>query len=161
MIVLLPSHEFAGAKITFQELQAFNTSFVLVTEVVSGIKGWAAAAIENFRKCLIQLFTGALSENFNATSERPGITAESQTGEMSAIAARIPLGTSSMKSDDSPTECGSFAQLPDNKILNCPCSEVLFLGYFCVARTEDAEIWGRRRSQTDLEMRRQRRTTYS
>uniref|UniRef100_A0A8C6UVL5 Vertebrate ancient long opsin a n=1 Tax=Neogobius melanostomus TaxID=47308 RepID=A0A8C6UVL5_9GOBI len=67
---------------------------------------------KQFRKCLITLFTGAMLDNLNQTSERPGITAESQTGEMSAIAARIPVGHSSQKSDDSPTECGSFAQLP-------------------------------------------------
>lgn len=78
-----------------------------------------------FRKCLIQLFTGMGSipdSNMNQTSERhPGITAESQTGEMSAIAARIPVGgNGSPRSDDSPTDCGSFAQLPipENKV--CP-----------------------------------------
>ncbi len=77
-----------------------------------------------FRKCLIQLFTGMGTipeSNLNQTSERPGITAESQTGEMSAIAARIPVGgTVSPRSDDSPTDCGSFAQLPipENKV--CP-----------------------------------------
>lgn len=75
---------------------------------------------KQFRKCLITLFTGAMLDNCNQTSERPGVTAESHTGEMSAIAARIPVGTSSQKSDDSPTECGSFAQLPipENKV--CP-----------------------------------------
>ncbi|KAF3708571.1 Opsin-VA Vertebrate ancient opsin [Channa argus] len=49
------------------------------------------------RKCLIQLFTGMGTipdSHLNQTSERPGITAESQTGEMSAIAARIPMGGS-------------------------------------------------------------------
>lgn len=77
-----------------------------------------------FRKCLVQLFTGMGTipdSNMNQTSERPGITAESQTGEMSAIAARIPVGgTVSPRSDDSPTDCGSFAQLPipENKV--CP-----------------------------------------
>ncbi|KAA8584048.1 hypothetical protein FQN60_015256, partial [Etheostoma spectabile] len=46
----------------------------------------------HFRKCLIQLFTGKGTipdSNLNQTSERPGITVECQTGEMSAIAARI------------------------------------------------------------------------
>lgn len=77
-----------------------------------------------FRKCLIQHFTGmgTIPEiNMNQTTERPGITAESQTGEMSAIAARIPVGgTTSPRSDDSPTDCGSLAQLPipENKV--CP-----------------------------------------
>ncbi|XP_045927343.1 opsin-VA-like [Micropterus dolomieu] len=79
---------------------------------------------KQFRKCLIQLFTGRGTipdSNMNQTSERPGITAESQTGEMSAIAARIPEGGNvSPRSDDSPTNCGSFAQLPipENKV--CP-----------------------------------------
>ncbi|XP_071380718.1 vertebrate ancient long opsin a [Centroberyx affinis] len=79
---------------------------------------------KQFRKCLIQLFTGmgAIPEsNLNQTSDRPGMTAESQTGEMSAIAARIPVGgTASPKSEDSPSDCGSFAQLPipENKV--CP-----------------------------------------
>ncbi|KAG7245300.1 hypothetical protein INR49_010957 [Caranx melampygus] len=79
---------------------------------------------KQFRKCLIQLFTGRGTipdSNLNQTSERPGITVESQTGEMSAIAARIPVGgTASPRSDDSPTDCGSFAQLPipENKNFN-------------------------------------------
>ncbi|XP_049592824.1 vertebrate ancient long opsin a [Syngnathus scovelli] len=77
-----------------------------------------------FRKCIIQLFTGIVGmpeSNMNQTSERPGITADSQTGEMSAIAARIPIGgTTSPRSEDSPTDCASFAQLaiPENKV--CP-----------------------------------------
>uniref|UniRef100_A0A665UGA1 Vertebrate ancient opsin-like n=1 Tax=Echeneis naucrates TaxID=173247 RepID=A0A665UGA1_ECHNA len=79
---------------------------------------------KQFRKCLIQLFTGMGTipdSHRNQTSERPGITVESQTGEMSAIAARISVGgTVSPRSDDSPTDCGSFAQLPipENKV--CP-----------------------------------------
>ncbi|XP_013856701.1 opsin-VA [Austrofundulus limnaeus] len=77
---------------------------------------------KQFRKCLIQHFTGAGTVqdcNLNQTSERPGITAECLTGEMSAIAARIPVGAAS-RSEDSQTECGSFAQLPipENKV--CP-----------------------------------------
>ncbi|CAI5653386.1 vertebrate ancient long opsin a [Oreochromis niloticus] len=82
---------------------------------------------KQFRKCLIQHFTGVgmiPDSNLNQTSDRPGITAESHTGEMSAIAAHIPVGsTTSPRSDfrsDSPTDCGSFAQLPipENKV--CP-----------------------------------------
>ncbi|XP_028983572.1 vertebrate ancient long opsin a [Betta splendens] len=79
---------------------------------------------KQFRKCLIQLFTGKGTipdSNLNQTSERPGITAESHTGEMSAIAARIPMGDgASPGSGNSPTDCGSFAQLPipENKV--CP-----------------------------------------
>lgn len=73
-----------------------------------------------FRKCVIQHFTGAgtvQDSQLNQTSERPGITAECLTGEMSAIAARIPVAS---RSDDSQTDCGSFAQLPipENKV--CP-----------------------------------------
>lgn len=77
-----------------------------------------------FRKCLVHLFTGMGTipeSHMNQTSERPRFTAESQTGEMSVIAARIPAGgTMTPKSEDSPTECGSFAQLPiaENKV--CP-----------------------------------------
>ncbi|XP_077350771.1 vertebrate ancient long opsin a [Festucalex cinctus] len=77
-----------------------------------------------FRKCITQLFTGIVAmpeSNMNQTSERPGTTGDSQTGEMAAIAARIPIGgTASPRSDDSPTDCGSFAQLPipENKV--CP-----------------------------------------
>ncbi|XP_061545671.1 vertebrate ancient long opsin a [Phycodurus eques] len=77
-----------------------------------------------FRKCIIQLFTGIVAmpeSNMNQTSERPGTTADSQTGEMAAIAARIPIGgTGSPRSEDSQTDCGSFAQrpIPENKV--CP-----------------------------------------
>eukprot|EP00066_Takifugu_rubripes_P002040 XP_003963671.1 PREDICTED: vertebrate ancient opsin-like [Takifugu rubripes] len=79
---------------------------------------------KQFRKCLIQHFIGMgvmAESNMNPTSERPGITAESQTGEMSAIAARVPVGaTAALHSDGSPTDCGSLAQLPipENKV--CP-----------------------------------------
>ncbi|TDH00869.1 hypothetical protein EPR50_G00174220 [Perca flavescens] len=79
---------------------------------------------KQFRKCLIQLFGGKVTipdSNLNQTSERPGITAESQIGEMSAIAARIhESGSMSPKSGGSPTECGSFVHLPipENKV--CP-----------------------------------------
>lgn len=77
-----------------------------------------------FRKCLIQHFTGAgtiRDSNLNQTSERPGITAECLTGEMSTIAARIPEGVAaSSRSEDSQTDCGSVAQIPipENKV--CP-----------------------------------------
>lgn len=80
--------------------------------------------INQFRKCLLQHFTGVGTipeSNMNQTSDRPGMTAESQTGEMSAIAAHIPVrGAESQKSDDSATNCDSSAQLPipENKV--CP-----------------------------------------
>ncbi|CAL8368629.1 vertebrate ancient long opsin a [Gadus morhua] len=79
---------------------------------------------KQFRKCLIQLFTGKGTipeNNINQTSERPGFTAESQTGEMSAIAAQIPVGGRAGSSgEDPPSPCSSFAQLPipENKV--CP-----------------------------------------
>ncbi|KAM6922309.1 vertebrate ancient long opsin a [Lycodopsis pacificus] len=79
---------------------------------------------KQFRKCLIQLFGGTAiipDGNLNQTSERPAITAESQMGEMSVIATRIPMsGTMSPRSDDSSTDGGSFSQLPvpENKV--CP-----------------------------------------
>ncbi|TNN34934.1 Opsin-VA [Liparis tanakae] len=77
------------------------------------------------RKCLIQLFGGLGTipdSHLNATSERPGITQESQTGEMSVIGTRGNKGDGAMppRFDDSPTDCGSLAQLPipENKV--CP-----------------------------------------
>ncbi|XP_068597423.1 opsin-VA-like [Brachionichthys hirsutus] len=79
---------------------------------------------KQFRKCLIKLFTGAGTipdSNMNRTSERQGITAEGQTGEMAAIASRIPVsGVATSKSDDSPSRCGPLSQLPlpENKV--CP-----------------------------------------
>lgn len=80
--------------------------------------------MNQFRKCLLQHFTGVGTipdSNMNQTSDRPGMTAESQTGEMSAIAAHIPVtGTASQKSDDSANNCDPSAQLPipENKV--CP-----------------------------------------
>ncbi|KAG7258619.1 hypothetical protein CRUP_006419, partial [Coryphaenoides rupestris] len=79
-----------------------------------------------FRKCLIQLFTGKATipeSHINQTSERPGITAESQTGEMSAIAAHIRVGAgcpATPLGEDPPSDCSTFAQLPipENKV--CP-----------------------------------------
>ena len=77
-----------------------------------------------FRKCLIKLFTGkgTIPEgNLGATSERPGITAESQTGEMSAIAARIPMdGTGANMSDEQPSECSPLASFPSQKTKCAP-----------------------------------------
>ncbi|XP_034040297.1 vertebrate ancient long opsin a [Thalassophryne amazonica] len=79
---------------------------------------------KQFRKCLIHLFTGMgviPESDINQTSDRPRITAECQTGEMSAIAAQISVGgATSSKSEDSPVDFGSLAQLPipENKV--CP-----------------------------------------
>ncbi|XP_012989734.1 LOW QUALITY PROTEIN: vertebrate ancient long opsin a [Esox lucius] len=78
---------------------------------------------KQFRKCLIQLFTGKpMPENTNATSERQGMTEQSgMGGEMSAIAARIPFcGNDQSNDETSPIECSTFAQMPipENKV--CP-----------------------------------------
>ncbi|CAL8255420.1 unnamed protein product [Lota lota] len=79
---------------------------------------------KQFRECLIQLFTGKGTipeNNINQTSERPGFTGESQTGEMSAIATQIPAGgRATFSGEDLPSPCSSFAQLPipENKV--CP-----------------------------------------
>ncbi|XP_028844783.1 vertebrate ancient long opsin a [Denticeps clupeoides] len=79
---------------------------------------------KQFKKCLIQLFScndGIVEGNLNQTTERPGMTAESNTGEMSAIAARIPISGGILPTaDDQSSQCSTFAQLPvaENKI--CP-----------------------------------------
>lgn len=57
-----------------------------------------------------------IESNMNPTSERPGITADSHTGEMSAIAARVPVdAAASPQSDDSKT---AQLPIPENKV--CP-----------------------------------------
>ncbi|MBN3304388.1 vertebrate ancient long opsin a [Amia ocellicauda] len=79
---------------------------------------------KQFRKCLIQLFrcnTSATDLNLNQTTERGPMTAESNEGEMSAIAARITLSSNNVeKTEDEQSQGSSFAQLPipENKV--CP-----------------------------------------
>ncbi|KAI4874896.1 hypothetical protein NFI96_034467 [Prochilodus magdalenae] len=78
---------------------------------------------KQFRKCLILLFncSDTTAVEVNQTTERAGMTGESNTGEMSAIAARIPIARSApQKSDEQQSDCGSYAQLPipENKV--CP-----------------------------------------
>ncbi|KAI1894578.1 hypothetical protein AGOR_G00117220 [Albula goreensis] len=79
---------------------------------------------KQFRKCLIQLFSCSstpLDSNLNQTSDRVGVTGESNTGEMSAIAARIPIAGGAVQTQEDETSEGStFAQLPipENKV--CP-----------------------------------------
>ncbi|XP_051503901.1 opsin-VA-like [Myxocyprinus asiaticus] len=80
---------------------------------------------KQFRKCLIQLLscsdTITIEGNMNQTTERAGMTGESNTGEMSAIAARILVaGTVPPISDNQSSDCSSFAQrpIPENKV--CP-----------------------------------------
>uniref|UniRef100_H2L4J0 Vertebrate ancient long opsin a n=1 Tax=Oryzias latipes TaxID=8090 RepID=H2L4J0_ORYLA len=106
---------------------------MVVVMIVAFMVGWTPYAVFSIlvtahptikldpRRYLYKIDPTAAFSNLNQTSERPGITAESHTGEMSAIAARIPMGgTTSPRSDDSQTDCGSFAQLPipENKV--CP-----------------------------------------
>ncbi|RXN04560.1 vertebrate ancient opsin-like protein [Labeo rohita] len=80
---------------------------------------------KQFRKCVVQLLSCSdvtvIEGNINQTTERAGMTNESNTGEMSAIAARIPAaGTVPPKTVEHPNERSSFAQIPipENKV--CP-----------------------------------------
>ncbi|XP_051773923.1 vertebrate ancient long opsin a [Ctenopharyngodon idella] len=80
---------------------------------------------KQFRKCLVQLLSCSdvtiVEGNINQTTERAGMTNESNTGEMSAIAARIPsAGTVPPKTEEHPNERSSFAKIPipENKV--CP-----------------------------------------
>ncbi|XP_036387459.1 vertebrate ancient long opsin b [Megalops cyprinoides] len=79
---------------------------------------------KQFRKCLIQMFKGngtALESTLKQTSDRGAATAESHVGEMSTIAARIPL--SSYAAERTEEESSDFCSpssppVPENKI--CP-----------------------------------------
>ncbi|XP_016112697.1 vertebrate ancient opsin-like [Sinocyclocheilus grahami] len=80
---------------------------------------------KQFRKCLVQLLSCSdvtvIEGNINQTTERAGMTNESNTGEMSAIAARIPAaGSIPPKTEEHPNERSSFTQIPipENKV--CP-----------------------------------------
>ncbi|XP_072534368.1 vertebrate ancient long opsin a [Salminus brasiliensis] len=78
---------------------------------------------KQFRKCLMLLLSCSDSTmvEVNQTTDRAGMTGESNTGEMSAIAARIPIARSTLqKSDEQQSDCSSYAQLPipENKV--CP-----------------------------------------
>ncbi|KTF92891.1 hypothetical protein cypCar_00043184, partial [Cyprinus carpio] len=72
-----------------------------------------------FRKCVVQLLSCSdvtvIEGNINQTTERAGMTNESNTGEMSAIA-----GTVRSKTDERPNERNSCPQIPipENKV--CP-----------------------------------------
>ncbi|KAI2658396.1 Opsin-VA [Labeo rohita] len=82
---------------------------------------------KQFRKCLIQMFKGNVgnldSTNLNQTSDK-GATAESHIGEMSTIAARVPMSMCNMeKSEDEEEESeqsgnGGPKQLQDSRV--CP-----------------------------------------
>ncbi|KAL4641243.1 opsin-VA-like [Arapaima gigas] len=77
---------------------------------------------KQFRKCLIQLFSCSghtLDSNPNQTTDRGAVTGDSNMGEMSAIAARIPASEEVQPGGRS-TDCGSFSQhpIPENKV--CP-----------------------------------------
>ncbi len=78
-----------------------------------------------FRKCVVQLFrcsdVTVIEGNINQTTERAGMTNESNTGEMSTIAARIPAaGTVPPKTEEHPSERRSLGKIPipENKV--CP-----------------------------------------
>ncbi|TRY91071.1 hypothetical protein DNTS_028524, partial [Danionella cerebrum] len=69
-----------------------------------------AEALEQFRKCLIQMFKGSSasleSTNLNQTSDKGPITAtaESHLGEMSTIAARVPLSVCNLEKSEEEEE---------------------------------------------------------
>ncbi|XP_016110296.1 opsin-VA-like [Sinocyclocheilus grahami] len=72
---------------------------------------------KQFRKCVVQLLSCSdvtvIERNINQTTERAGMTNESNTGEMSAIAGTVPP-----KTEEHPNERSSCAQIPipENKI---------------------------------------------
>ncbi|XP_018593548.2 vertebrate ancient long opsin a [Scleropages formosus] len=77
---------------------------------------------KQFRKCLIQLFScssHSLDSNPNQTTDRGAVTGNSNTGEMSAIAARI-AATEALRAGNGSGDRGAFSQLPipENKV--CP-----------------------------------------
>ncbi|TRZ04349.1 hypothetical protein DNTS_031472 [Danionella cerebrum] len=87
---------------------------------------------KQFRKCLIQMFKGSSasleSTNLNQTSDKGPITAtaESHLGEMSTIAARVPLSVCNLeKSEEEEEESeqsgnGGPNQLPSTDSRVCP-----------------------------------------
>ncbi|XP_026119129.1 opsin-VA-like [Carassius auratus] len=74
---------------------------------------------KQFRKCVVQLLScrdvTVIEGNINQTTERAGMTNESNTGEMSAIAGAVPS-----KTEEHPNERNSCVQIPipENKV--CP-----------------------------------------
>lgn len=88
--------------------------------------------LSQFRKCLIQMFKGNVtsldSTNLNQTSDKGAITAtaESHLGEMSTIAARVPMSMCNMeKTEDEEEESeqsgnGDPKQLPLSDSRVCP-----------------------------------------
>ncbi|KTG03626.1 hypothetical protein cypCar_00018158 [Cyprinus carpio] len=100
---------------------------MVVVMIVAFMVAWTPYAAFSivFRKCLVQLLScsdvSVVEGNINQTTERAGMTNESNTGEMSAIAARIPAaGTVPLKTEEPPNERSSFTQIPipENKV--CP-----------------------------------------
>lgn len=99
-----------------------NVCILKLRNMLSIAHMWWSA---QFRKCLIQLVScrdiSTINGNVNQTTERVGLTNESHTGEMSAIAAQIPAaGPVQSKPEEQPSECSLFGQLPipENKV--CP-----------------------------------------
>ncbi|KAK3554148.1 hypothetical protein QTP70_019077 [Hemibagrus guttatus] len=77
---------------------------------------------KQFRKCLIQLLTcsGNTTVEMNQSTDRAGMTGESNTGEMSAIAAQIPAASTPLNPNEQHSNSCSHSQLPipENKV--CP-----------------------------------------
>ncbi|XP_056323510.1 vertebrate ancient long opsin a [Danio aesculapii] len=75
---------------------------------------------KQFRKCLVQLLSCSkvtvVEGNNNQTTERAGMTSGSNTGEMSAIAARVSVP----KTEENPGDRSTFSHIPipENKV--CP-----------------------------------------
>ncbi|KTG06758.1 hypothetical protein cypCar_00034357 [Cyprinus carpio] len=89
----------------------FITCFILPLGVIIISYGKLMQKLRKFRKCLIQMFKGNVtnldSTNLNQTSDKGAITAtaESHLEEMSTIAARVPMSMYNMeKSEDEEEE---------------------------------------------------------
>ncbi|XP_035387538.1 vertebrate ancient long opsin a [Electrophorus electricus] len=78
---------------------------------------------KQFRKCLTELFSCGKSttEEVNLTKKHADMTGESNTGEMSSVAARVPIASHVLaKSNEEPSNSSSYSELriPENKV--CP-----------------------------------------
>ncbi|GAA6066816.1 vertebrate ancient long opsin a [Tachysurus ichikawai] len=74
-----------------------------------------------FRKCLIQLLSCSSNTTVevNQSTDRAVMTGESNTGEMSAIAARIPAASTPNPNEQHSNSCSySPLPIPENKV--CP-----------------------------------------
>ncbi|KAK2852494.1 hypothetical protein Q7C36_007695 [Tachysurus vachellii] len=76
---------------------------------------------KQFRKCLIQLLSCSshTTVEVNQSTDRADMTGESNTGEMSAIAARIPAASTPNPNEQHSNSCSySPLPIPENKV--CP-----------------------------------------